>query len=172
MCCTQFECGCGYEIVTRISLRAGWLRDLWATLAGRPHAPGSGDDLITLKPFEIAPDEQLIGYFEQHPVPLVAHGIDLASPAAPYLGANGVSLLVPLVTQGRLVGLLSLGEPTGGGSYSRDDLAFLTTLADEAAAAARIAQLLTQQRADEQDRLQRPGGNVNGRGGVSSPTSS
>ena len=48
---------------------------------------------------------------------------------------------MPLVTQGQLVGLLSLGEPAGGGSYSRDDLAFLTTVADEAAAAARIAQL-------------------------------
>jgi hypothetical protein len=32
--------------------------------------------------------------------------------------------------------------------------------------------LLARQRADAQDRLHRPGGNVNGRGGVSSPTSS
>jgi GAF domain-containing protein len=154
------------------SLRAEWLRDLWATLAGRPHPPVPTIEMETRKQLEIAPDEQLIGYLEQHPVALVAHGIDLASPAAPYLGANGVSLLVPLVTQGRLVGLLSLGEPVGGGSYSRDDLAFLATLADEAAAAARIAQLLARQRADEQDRLQRPGGNVNNCGGVSSPTSS
>jgi GAF domain-containing protein len=153
-------------------LRGAWLRDLWATLAGRPHPPVPSDDVTTLKQLEIAPDEQLIGYFERHPVPLVGRGIDLASPAAPYLGANGASLLVPLVTQGRLMGLLSLGEPAGGGSYSRDDLAFLTTLADEAAAAARIAQLLSRQRADDQDRLQRPGGNINGRGGVSSPTSS
>jgi GAF domain-containing protein len=127
--------------VTKNSSRGAWLRDLWATLAGRAHSRVPAPDLTTLKQLEIAPDEQLVGFFEQHPVPLVAPGIDLASPAAPYLGANGVSLLVPLVTQGRLVGLLSLGEPVGGGSYSRDDLAFLTTLADEAAAAARIAQL-------------------------------
>jgi GAF domain-containing protein len=172
MCCTPCEWGCGYEIVIKTSVRGAWLRDLWGTLAGRPHPPAPTTEMATLKQLEIAPDEQLIGYFEQHPVPLVAHGIDPASPAAPYLGTNGVSLLVPLVTQGRLVGLLSLGEPTGGGSYSRDDLAFLTTLADEAAASARIAQLLARQRADEQDRLQRPGGNVNGWGGVSSPTSS
>lgn len=153
-------------------MRAEWPRGLWATLAGRPRSPVPAPDITTLKQLEIVPDEQLIGYFEQHPVPLAAHGIGPPSPAAPYLGTNGVSLLVPLVTQGRLVGLLSLGEPTGGGSYSRDDLAFLTTLADEAAAAARIAQLLARQRVDEQDRLQRPGGNVNGSGGVSSPTSS
>ena len=158
--------------MTRISSRGAWLRDLWATLAGLPHSPVPSEDVIRLKQLEIAPDEQLIAYFEQHPAPLIADGIDLAFAAVPFLAANGVSLLVPLVTQGRLVGLLSLAEPAGGGSYSRDDLAFLTTLADEAAAAARIAQLLARQRADEQDPLQRPGGNVNGCGGVSSPTSS
>ena len=158
--------------MTRISSRGAWLRDLWATLAGLPHSPVPSEDVIRLKQLEIAPDEQLIAYFEQHPAPLIADGIDLALSAGNGTVANGASLLVPLVTQGRLVGLLSLAEPAGGGSYSRDDLAFLTTLADEAAAAARIAQLLARQRADEQDPLQRPGGNVNGCGGVSSPTSS
>jgi len=127
--------------VTRISSRGAWLRDLWATLAGLPHSPVPSQDVIRLKQLEIAPDEQLIAYFEQHPLPLTAGGLDLALAAVPLLAANGVSLLVPLVTQGRLVGLLSLGEPATGGSYSRDDLMFLTTLADEAAAAARIAQL-------------------------------
>jgi GAF domain-containing protein len=141
MCCTPCEWGCGYEIVIKTSVRGAWLRDLWATLAGRPHPPAPTTEMATLKQLEIAPDEQLIAYFEQHPAPLIADGIDLALPAVPYLAANGVSLLVPLVTQGRLVGVLSLGEPAGGGSYSRDDLAFITTLADEAAAAARIAQL-------------------------------
>ena len=127
--------------MTKISSRGAWLRDLWSTLAGRPRSPLPRAEIVTLNQREIAPDEQLIAYFEQHPAPLTADGIDLALAVVPFLSANGVSLLVPLVTQGRLVGLLSLGEPAGGGSYSRDDLAFLTTLADEAAAAARIAQL-------------------------------
>ena len=158
--------------MTTINLRAEWLRDLWATLTGRPHSPIPAPDFTTLKQLEIAPDEQLIGYFEQLPAPLIAASIDLALPAVTLLATSGVRLVVPLVTQGRLVGLLSLGEPAGGGSYSWDDLAFLTTLADEAAAAARIVHLLAQQRAEEQDRLQRPGGNLNGRGSASSPTSS
>ena len=128
--------------MTRISSRGAWLRDLWATLASLPHSPVPSEDVIRLKQLEIAPDEQLIAYFEQHPAPLIADSIHLALPAVTLLATSGVRLLVPLVTQGRLVGLLSLGEPAGGGSYSRDDLAFLTTLADEAAAAARIAQLL------------------------------
>jgi GAF domain-containing protein len=146
MCFTPLEWGCGYAIVTKTSMRGAWLRDLWATLAGHPHPPVPRDDVAILKPLEVTPDARLIAYFEQHPAPLVADGIDRVSPAVPYLAADGVSLLVPLVTQGRLVGLLSLGEPSGGGGYSRADLAFLTTLADEAAAAARIAQLLARER--------------------------
>jgi len=78
MCCTPFEWACGYEIVTGISSRGAWLRDLWATLAGRPHAPVSSEDVSTLKQLEIAPDEQLIAYFEQHSALLVADAIDLS----------------------------------------------------------------------------------------------
>jgi GAF domain-containing protein len=125
----------------RTSAHGAWLRDLWATLAGRPRSPVPRAGIVTLNQREIAPDEQLIAYFEQYPAPLVADSIDLALPAVPFLAANGASLLVPLVTQGRLVGLLALGEPAGGGGYSQDDLGFLITLADETAAAARIAQL-------------------------------
>src|SRR5258708_28783596 len=139
---TGLEWGYGCQIVRQIRLRHTWLRNLWATLAGTPQPEATGVDIETVNWLEIAPDQQLIAYFEQHPAPLVTDGIDPASPALPHLAANGVRLLVPLVTQGRLVGLLGLGEPVGGGAYSPDDLAFLTMLADEAAAAARIAQLL------------------------------
>jgi len=90
----------------------------------------------------IAPDERLIAFFEQHPAPLAADSSDLPSPASSYLAAGQMSLLVPLVVQRRLVGLLSLGPPATGGAYSADDFVFLTTLADEAASAARIIQLL------------------------------
>ena len=98
-CCTRLEWGYGYEIVSKTSLRGAWLRDLWAALAGRPHAPVSSEDVITLKQLEIAPDEQLIAYFEQHPAPLIADGIDLALPAVTLLATSGVRLLVPLVTR-------------------------------------------------------------------------
>src|SRR6202011_4612408 len=84
-CCSPCAWGCGYVIVTGISLRAEWLRDLWATLAGRQPSPVPAPDQATPKQLETAPDAQLIAYFEQHPVPLVAHGIDLASPAASYM---------------------------------------------------------------------------------------
>ena len=64
---------------------------------------------------------------------------------------------MPLVAQSQLVGLLSLGAPLTGGGFSPEDLVFLTTLADEAAAAVRIVQLL-----DHEPRGRSPALNVNG----------
>ena len=90
----------------------------------------------------IAPDAELIAFFEQHPAPVAADTSDLPSAVSSYLAAAKMSLLVPLVAQRQLVGLLSLGPPVTGGAYSADDLVFLSTLADEAAGAARIIRLL------------------------------
>jgi len=123
------------------SLRGAWLGSLWATLAGRPQSSPIGPGCNAPHRLDFAPDDVLIAYIEEHPAPLAVNAVDLPSPILGWLATNGVWLLVPLVTQGRLVGLLSLGEPVRGGAYSADDLAFLTTLADEAAAAVRIAQL-------------------------------
>ena len=114
----------------------------------------------------IAPDAELIAFFEQHPVPVAADTSDLPSAVSSYLAAAKMSLLVPLVAQRQLVGLLSLGPPVIGGAYSADDFVFLSTLADEAAGAARVIRLL-----DDDARSQSPAGNLNGLGGVSSPTS-
>jgi GAF domain-containing protein len=115
----------------------------------------------------IAPDAELIAFFEQHPAPLAADSSDLPSAVSSFLAAAKMSLLVPLVAQRQLVGLLSLGPLVTGGAYSADDFVFLSTLADEAAAAARIIRLL-----DDDARSQSPAGKLNGFGGVSSPTSS
>jgi GAF domain-containing protein len=54
-----------------------------------------------------------------------------------------MSLLSPLVAQRQLMGFLSLGAPLTGGTFSRHDLVFLTTLADEAAAAVRTMESWT-----------------------------
>jgi hypothetical protein len=47
--------------------------------------------------------------------------LDLASPALRELRASGVLLVVPLVTNGELVGLLNLGRRLSGQDYSADD---------------------------------------------------
>jgi GAF domain-containing protein len=115
----------------------------------------------------VAPDDTLIEYLEQHPVPLADNSRDLPLAVTAYLASSRTRLLVPLVVQRRLVGLLSLGEPMSGSAYSSDDLLFLSALADEAAAAVTIVQLT-----NNEARAQSSVWNMNGCGGISSPTSS
>jgi GAF domain-containing protein len=124
--------------VTRNRFRGGWLRGLWTTLAGRQRPPVAG---IEFSLPAVAPDDTLIDYLEQYPVPLAGNSRDLPLSATAYLASSRTRLLVPLVVQRRLVGLLSLGEPASGGAYSSDDLLFLSALADQAATAMTIVQL-------------------------------
>ena len=114
------------------------MRGLWATLAGSQHPTARGIECSLPGP---VPDDALIAYLEQHPLPLADNSRDLPLSAAAYLALSSTRLLVPLVVQRRLVGLLSLGEPANGGAYSSDDRQFLSALADEAAAALIIVQL-------------------------------
>jgi GAF domain-containing protein len=94
----------------------------------------------------LRPDDALVCYLEHHP-PVALRVRDLDAPHRHLLEAHGVRLLVPLVTQGRLVGLLGVGDPAAERAYSADDLLFLTALARTAAPAARIAHLLARERA-------------------------
>ena len=110
---------------------------------------------------DLAPDATLIAYLESHPEPVVADSPNLPWGSAP---PEDASLLVPLLSERCLMGLLTLGTPPGSKAYSTEEVLFVATLADEAAAAARIAHL--------RGASYSPAGNVNGCGGVSSPTSS
>jgi GAF domain-containing protein len=111
-----------------------WLKAIWAILSANPRLEVSRDQFLSL---DFAPHARLIAYLESHPEPVAADSPNLLPSGAP----PGASLLVPLVFEGYLVGLLSLGTPRGSNSYTSDQLMFVATLADEAAAAARIAQL-------------------------------
>ena len=148
----------------RIRFRGAWLSGVWTTLVGSEHPAAAG---IGFSLPDIEPDETLIAYLEQHPLPLADDSRDLPLSATTYLASSRTLLLVPLVVQRRLVGLLSLGEPVTRGAYSSDDLVFLCALADQAAAALTIVQLR-----NHEVRAQSPVGNMNDCGGVSSPMSS
>jgi hypothetical protein len=145
----------------RNRFRGGWLRALWTTLVGSQHSAAAG---IGFSLPGVAPDDTLIEFLEQHPVPLADNSRDLPLSATAYLASSCTRLLVPLVVQRRLVGLVSLGEPMSGGAYSSDDLLFLSALADQAATAVTIVQLT-----NHKARAQSPGGNINACGRVSSP---
>jgi serine phosphatase RsbU (regulator of sigma subunit)/anti-sigma regulatory factor (Ser/Thr protein kinase) len=72
----------------------------------------------------------------------------MASPALAAMKAAGVKLVVPLVSQGELLGVLNLGPRLSQQDYSSDDRALLNNLATQAAPALRVAQLVRQQQAE------------------------
>jgi serine phosphatase RsbU (regulator of sigma subunit)/anti-sigma regulatory factor (Ser/Thr protein kinase) len=78
--------------------------------------------------------------------------LELDSPAVAALREAGVALVVPLVSQGELIGTLNLGPRLSEQDYSTDDRRLLTTLAAQAAPAIRVAQLVREQAAEAADR--------------------
>src|SRR6185437_7060479 len=66
--------------------------------------------------------------------------------------AAGVKLVVPLVTQGELIGLLNLGPRLSDQDYSGDDRRLLESLAAQAAPAVRVGQLVREQEVEIRSR--------------------
>jgi serine phosphatase RsbU (regulator of sigma subunit) len=63
-----------------------------------------------------------------------------------------VTLTVPLVSQGELVGMLNLGPRLSETDYSTEDLRFLAKLSDQAAAAVRLALLVREHESTMRER--------------------
>ncbi|MGH9052002.1 MAG: GAF domain-containing protein, partial [Acidimicrobiia bacterium] len=101
---------------------------------------------------EIPPDDPLLAFLQQTDGPVDLRILQLDSPAAEELRGTGVELVVPLVSQGELIGLLNLGRRLSDQDYSTDDRKLLDNLAAQAAPAVRVAQLVRQQEAEAQER--------------------
>jgi len=128
--------------------RRSWRRKRRNTpgAAAEPAAPEAptGSDLD----LDIAPNDPLIAYCQQVAGAVDVETLDLDSPALRQLKDSGAKLVVPLVTQGELIGLLSLGARLSEREYSRDDRQLLDTLAGYAAPAVRVGQLVREQEAE------------------------
>jgi serine phosphatase RsbU (regulator of sigma subunit)/anti-sigma regulatory factor (Ser/Thr protein kinase) len=101
---------------------------------------------------EIPENDPLFAYLQASPGPVDIARLELASPALGALRAAGVVLVVPLVTQGELIGTLNLGPRLSEQEYSSDDKRLLATLAAQAAPAIRVAQLVREQAAEAAER--------------------
>ena len=101
---------------------------------------------------EIAPTDPIIAYFQSAPGAVDIEGLELDSPALEQLRAAGVKLVVPLVTQGELIGLLNLGPRLSDQDYSGEDRRLLESLAAQAAPAVRVGQLVREQEAEIRSR--------------------
>ncbi len=101
---------------------------------------------------DIAPTDPLFAYLQTAPGVVDAERLELESAALAELRAAGVKVVVPLVTQGELIGALYLGPRLSDQDYSTDDRKLLSTLAAQAAPAIRVAQLVRDQAVEIQAR--------------------
>ena len=101
---------------------------------------------------EIAPNDPIVAYFAGASGVVEIDKLDLDSPALRAMKAADIKLVVPLVSQGELIGLLNLGPRLSQQEYSADDRKLLNDLATQTAPAVQVAQLVRQQQRQAQER--------------------
>ncbi len=135
------------------------LRDLFGTRRPQPEG-GQAASLPIVPPsvigssVDLAPDDPLIGYLQTAAGAIELDQIDVDSDGVRALKETGVTLVVPLTSQGELVGLLNLGPRLGQQEYSSDDRRLLAELAVQVAPAVRVGELVRQQEREVQAREQ------------------
>jgi serine phosphatase RsbU (regulator of sigma subunit) len=136
-------------------------RGFWQNLLGRdgskapgPEAPAVAEpsQQIAAPELEIAPNDPILAYLANASGVVEVEKLDLDSPALRTMKAAEVKLVVPLVSQGDLIGLLNLGPRLSQQEYSADDRKLLSDLATQTAPAVRVAQLVRQQQQEAQER--------------------
>ncbi len=108
--------------------------------------------VITGPDIDLAANDPLVAFLLSHPAAVDITSLQLDSPGLAALRAAGVVLVIPLISSGSLVGLLSLGLRRSERGYSSEDKRLLTALAGYAAPAMRVGQLVRQQEAEARNR--------------------
>jgi serine phosphatase RsbU (regulator of sigma subunit) len=101
---------------------------------------------------QIAPNDPIVAYFASASGVVEIDKLDLDSPALKAMKAAQIKVVVPLVSQGELIGLLNLGARLSQQEYSADDRKLLNDLATQTAPAVQVAQLVRQQQKQAQER--------------------
>jgi PAS domain S-box-containing protein len=94
---------------------------------------------------EIEPDDSILAYLAEISGVVEVEKLDLDSPALGAMKDADIELVVPLGSQGELIGLLSLGPRLSQQEYSVDDRRLLRDLSTQTAPAVRVARLVRQQ---------------------------
>jgi serine phosphatase RsbU (regulator of sigma subunit) len=132
----------------------------WQSLLGRDgrkapeEAPAVTEpsQQIAAPEIEIAPNDPIVAYFASASGMVEIDKLDLDSPALRALKEADIKVVVPLVSQGELIGLLNLGPRLSQQEYSADDRKLLNDLATQTAPAVQVAQLVRQQQQQAQER--------------------
>jgi serine phosphatase RsbU (regulator of sigma subunit) len=136
--------------------RRGFWQNLFRRGGGKPseEAPAVAEtpQQVAAPELEIAPNDPILAYLASVSGVVEVEKLDLDSPALQEMKAADVKLVVPLVSQGELIGLLNLGPRLSQQEYSADDRKLLSDLATQTAPAVRVAQLVRQQQQEAQER--------------------
>src|SRR6476620_1365189 len=133
----------------RRTLRIGGVPTVAEPAAARPETAKTG---LPGPEIDIGPTDPLLAYLQAAPGPVDLATLNLESLAVRELRDAGVVLVVPLVSQGELIGTLNLGPRLSEQEYSSDDRRLLASLAAQAAPAVRVAQLVQEQAAEAAER--------------------
>ena len=138
--------------------RGGFFRSMFRRDGGKPGAPEAAVEVAEEREvpeaprIEIAPDDPILAYLASVSGVVEVEKLNLDSPALRAMKTTDVKVVVPLVSQGELIGLLNLGPRLSQQEYSADDRKLLSDLASQTAPAVRVAQLVRQQQRAAQER--------------------
>src|SRR5688500_18474128 len=101
---------------------------------------------------EIAPNDPIVAYFASASGVVEIDKLDLDSPALRAMKDADIKVVVPLVSQGELIGLLNLGPRLSQQESSAADRKLLNDLATQTAPAVQVAHLVRHQQRQAQQR--------------------
>jgi serine phosphatase RsbU (regulator of sigma subunit) len=124
---------------------------LWTQTPDGQQKQSSSMELI-----KVADDDSLIDYMLSHSETLQIHRLQLDSPLLKEMKLHGAEILLPLMSQGELLGILILGPHLNGEAYSREECIILDTLATQVAPSLHVAQMVQVQQAQvsEHERIE------------------
>jgi len=100
----------------------------------------------------LSPNDPLVAHVQAVNEPVELDRLALVSPSLASLRTEGVKLIAPVIGQGELIGLLTLGPRRGEQEYSSADRQLLNVLASQVAPALRVAQLVRRQQTEAVER--------------------
>ncbi len=103
-------------------------------------------------PLDIPAGDPFLDYLQNASGAVDIERVTFDSPGVRALREAGVRLILPLVSQGALVGMINLGDRLSEQDFSSDDRRLLGNLSTQAAPAVRVAQLIRQQQEEALER--------------------
>jgi serine phosphatase RsbU (regulator of sigma subunit)/anti-sigma regulatory factor (Ser/Thr protein kinase) len=140
-------------------LRAFWRNKSKTAEEAQPEpvVPSPPEPAATLAfDLDIAPNDPFIAYCINSKGAIDVDKLLLDSPAVTAIRGAGVKVVVPLVSQGDLIGLINLCPRRSEQEYTSDDYKLMQDLSGQAAPALKVAQLVQEQKreAAERERIQ------------------